>query len=83
MFARCTAGTFDGLRLDSAGRIWAAAGDGLHCFHPDGTLLGKLHVPETVANLVFGGAQRNQLFICATTSVYALRVTVTGVRYPG
>jgi gluconolactonase len=83
VFARCTAGTFDGLRLDSAGRIWAAAGDGLHCFHPDGTLLGKLHVPETVANLVFGGAQRNHLFICATTSVYALRVTVTGAHYPG
>jgi gluconolactonase len=32
---------------------------------------------------VFGGAQRNHLFICATTSVYALRVTVTGARYPG
>jgi gluconolactonase len=83
VFARCTAGTFDGLRVDGAGRVWAAAGDGLHCFHPDGTLLGKLHVPETVANLVFGGAQRNHLFICATTSVYALRVTVTGARYPG
>jgi gluconolactonase len=83
VFARCTAGTFDGLRVDSAGRVWAAAGDGLHCFHPDGTLLGKLHVPETVANLVFGGAQRNHLFITATTSVYALRVTVTGARYPG
>ena len=83
VFARCTAGTFDGLRVDNTGRVWAAAGDGLHCFHPDGTLLGKLHVPETVANLVFGGAQRNHLFICATTSLYALRVTVTGARYPG
>jgi len=82
VFARCGAGTFDGLRVDSAGRVWAAAGDGLHCFHPDGTLLGKLLVPETVANLSFGGAQRNHVFICATTSVYALRVTVTGARYP-
>ena len=83
VFARCDAGTFDGLRLDSDGRVWAAAGDGLHCFDPDGTLLGKLHVPETVANLAFGGPQRNQLFVCATTSVYSLRVTVTGARYPG
>jgi gluconolactonase len=39
-------------------------------------------VPEIVANLVFGGAQRNMLFITATTSVYALRVNVTGGRYP-
>jgi gluconolactonase len=83
VFARCGAGTFDGIRLDSAGRIWAAAGDGLHCFDPDGTLLGKLHIPQTVANLVFGGAQRNHLFICATSAMYALRVTVNGARYPG
>jgi gluconolactonase len=41
-----------------------------------------LPVPEIVANLVFGGAQRNMLFITATTSVYALRVNVTGARYP-
>jgi gluconolactonase len=83
VFAQCTVGTFDGLRLDSAGRIWAAAGDGVHCFDPDGTLIGKLRVPETVANVVFGGAQRNYLFICATTSVYGLRLTVNGARYPG
>jgi gluconolactonase len=83
VFARCEAGTFDGLRLDSDGRVWAAAADGVHCFHPDGTLLGKLRVPETVANLAFGGPRRNQLFLCATTSVYSLRLTVTGARYPG
>ena len=82
VFATCDAGTFDGIRLDSAGRIWAAAGDGLHCFDPDGTLIGKLRVPETVANLEFGGPQRNQLFICATTSLYSIRVNVTGVAYP-
>jgi gluconolactonase len=82
VFAACDAGTFDGIRLDSAGRIWAAAGDGLHCIDPDGTLIGKLHVPETVANLTFGGAQRNQLFITATTSLYSMRVNVTGVTYP-
>jgi gluconolactonase len=82
VFAECDAGSFDGLRLDSTGRVWAAAHDGVHCFDPDGTLLGKLRVPEIVANLVFGGAQRNHLFITATTSVYALRVNVTGAPYP-
>jgi gluconolactonase len=82
VFADCDAGTFDGLRLDTEGRIWAAAQDGLHCFAPDGTLLGKLLVPEVTSNLVFGGARRNHLFITATTSVYALRLTVNGVAYP-
>jgi gluconolactonase len=83
VFASCDAGTFDGLRLDSAGRVWAAAEDGLHCFDPDGTLIGKLLVPEVVANFTFGGAQRNHLFITATSSLYAARVNVTGMRYPG
>jgi gluconolactonase len=83
VLATCDAGTFDGLRLDSAGRIWAAAGDGLHCFDPDGTLIGKLRVPETVANLTFGGPKRNRLFICATSSLYSIMVKVTGLAYPG
>jgi gluconolactonase len=83
VFARCDAGSFDGVRLDDAGRIWAAAHDGIHCFDPNGTLLGKLHVPEIVANFTLGGQQRNQLFICATSSLYSLRVNFTGARYPG
>jgi gluconolactonase len=82
VFASCDAGTFDGVRLDDTGRIWVAAGDGVHCFDPDGTLLGKLRVPEAVANLTFGGQQRNHLFICATSSLYSLRVNFTAARYP-
>jgi gluconolactonase len=82
VFATCDAGTFDGLRLDTEGRIWAAAHDGLHCFAPDGALLGKLHVPEVTSNLVFGGARRNHLFITAATSVYAIRLNVNGAVYP-
>jgi gluconolactonase len=83
VFATCTAGTFDGIRVDDAGRLWASAGDGLHCFAADGTLLGKLHFPEVVANLTFGGQQRNTLFVCGTSSLYSIRVNVTGARYPG
>ena len=78
VFAECTAGSFDGLRLDTAGRIWAAAGDGVHCLDPDGTLLGKLRLPEETANLVFGGLKRNHLFVAASTSVYWLRLNVNG-----
>lgn len=78
VLATCTVGQFDGIRLDRSGRIWAAAGDGVHCFDPDGTLLGKLLLPECVANLTFGGQKRNQLFVCATTSVYMLMLNTTG-----
>jgi gluconolactonase len=82
IFATCNFGKFDGMRLDDAGRVWAAAWDGLHCFAPDGSLIGKLLLPEPASNLTFGGPQRNHLFITAGTSVYALRVTFDGVRYP-
>jgi gluconolactonase len=50
--------------------------DGVHVFHPDGTLLGKVLVPEAVANLCFGGPRGNRLFIAATTSLYAIYVSV-------
>ena len=83
IFATCDCGRFDGVRVDAAGRVWAAAWDGVHCFHTDGTLIGKLMLPEPAANLTFGGPQLNHLFVTAGTSVYTLRVTFNGARYPG
>jgi gluconolactonase len=78
LFAACTNGVFDGFRADTEGRIWTSAGDGVHCYDPDGTLLGKVRTPETVANVCFGGAKRNRLYICATTSLYAILLPVNG-----
>ena len=80
VFATCTAGKFDGFRFDDAGRLWAGAWDGVHCYGPDGTLLGKVLVPEIAANVVFGGPKRNRLFICATTSLYAVLLPVRGAK---
>jgi len=82
VFAECPEGVFDGIRLDTEGRVWAAAGHGVHCFDPDGTLIGKLRLPEPVSNLVFGGPKRNRLFITASTSVYSLLMTVNGAAAP-
>jgi len=80
VFAECTAGLFDGFRLDTAGRIWTSAADGVHCYDPDGTLIGKVLVPEVVANVCFGGPKRNYLYICGTTSLYGVRLPVNGVK---
>jgi gluconolactonase len=80
VFATCTEGAFDGFRLDDEGRIWTSAGDGVHCLHPDGTLIGKVLIPEAVANVEFGGPKRHRLFICATTSLYSVHLKVTGPR---
>ncbi len=71
VFAPCEGGMFDGIRLDSTGRVWAATHEGVHCFDPDGTLIGKLLLPDVVSNLTFGGPKGNRLFITATTSVWS------------
>ncbi|MFG1697548.1 SMP-30/gluconolactonase/LRE family protein [Nonomuraea sp. NPDC049309] len=71
---------YDGMRLDTKGRLWTAAGRQVLCYDPDGTLLGRLKLPEPAANLVFGGPKRNHLFIAAATSLYALLTNVTGAR---
>ena len=80
VFAECSAGLFDGFRLDTAGRIWTSAADGVHCYDPDGTLIGKVLVPEGVANVAWGWPKRNRLYICATTSLYAVLLAVNGAK---
>jgi gluconolactonase len=82
-FAVIDRGIPDGIRTDTAGNLWSSAGDGVHCFAPgDGQRLGKVLVPEVVANLCFGGPRRNRMFIAATTSLYAVYLTVTGAHVP-
>lgn len=78
VFAECTCGVFDGFRVDRRGRIWASASDGIHVYDPDGTLIGKVLIPEGVSNLTFGGQRLNRLFITGTTSLYAVYVTANG-----
>ena len=72
VFATCAVGLHDGFRVDVHGNLWLSAGDGVHCISSDGTLLGKVRIPESVANVCFGGPKRNRLFICATTSLYSV-----------
>jgi gluconolactonase len=78
----------DGIRCDADGNVWAAAGnggpsiDGVHCYHPDGTLLGQILLPETCANLCFGGVKKNRLFITASRSLYSVYVEAIGAQTP-
>ncbi len=78
LFADCNAGLFDGFRVDRDGRIWSSAGDGVHCFLPDGNLIGKIKIPEIIGNVCFGGPKRNRLFICGTTSLYSAYLAISG-----
>jgi gluconolactonase len=74
----------DGMRCDVDGNVWCSVGygnpkeNGVRSYAPDGTLLGKILLPESVTNLTFGGASRNRLYICGTSSVYAYDVNTRG-----
>ena len=72
------AAQFDGLRVDIHGHIWAGTADGVRCYAPDGTLIGRVLLPERAANLCFGGPARNRLYVTATTSLYAVTVRSKG-----
>ena len=78
----------DGIRADSVGNVWCSVGwgdpteDGVRCYSPRGELLSRIHIPETVANLCFGGTFRNRLYICGSTSLYAVYTSATGAMKP-
>jgi gluconolactonase len=86
LFADMSPGSSDGIRCDVDGNVWSAAGwsgesyNGVHVFAPDGTLIGKIHLPEICANLCFGGAKRNRLFMAASQSLYAVYVNTEGAQ---
>lgn len=71
----------DGLRVDTEGLLWISAEDGIHCYTPDGRRLGRILIPEVVANLTFGGPDKSRLFITATSSLYAIETTRKGAGF--
>ncbi len=84
-------GAFDGIALDTQGRIWCGFGgggqpgvdpaplDGVRVYSPQGQPLAHIHLPERCANLCFGGAKGNRLFMAGSHSLYALYVHARGL----
>jgi gluconolactonase len=83
-------GALDGMAVDRDGHLWCGFGsngsgqakaeqlDGVRVFASDGTPIGHIHLPERCANVAFGGAKHNRLFMAASHSLYALYVNTAG-----
>ena len=88
LFCDMSPGLADGIRCDVDGNLWSSAGwvgegyDGVHIFAPNGDLIGKIHLPEVCANLCFGGAKRNRVFMAGSQSLYAVYVETQGAQVP-
>ena len=70
------AGLPDGMKCDQRGNVWCTAPGGVWVYSPGGDLLGKVRLPEMVANLAWGGADFRTLYLTATHSVYAIPTRV-------
>jgi gluconolactonase len=68
----------DGIRCDVDGNLWCGARPGVQIVAPNGERIGMIRLPEVCANICFGGAHRNRLFMAASQSLYAVYVGVRG-----
>ena len=66
----------DGMKCDERGNVWVTGPGGVWVYDPSGELIGKLHIPEVVANLAWGGPELRTLFVTATHSVYRVTTKV-------
>ena len=88
VFVDMLPGFADGMRMDVDGNLWTSAGwagegyDGVHVYAPDGTLIGRIHLPEPASNVCFGGRMKNRLFVTAGQSLYSVFVETRGAQTP-
>ena len=71
-------GHLPGHGCDVDGNVWAAARPGVQIIAQDGDTIGVIRLPEVCANICFGGAKRNRLFMTASQSLYSVYVGVRG-----
>lgn len=74
IFCTIDPGVPDGIRVDPAGRLFSTAADGVHIYSSDGSLIGKILVPQTTTNVCFGGPDRRTLFVTACRSLYGIQL---------
>ena len=72
----------DGMTLDNEGNLYLT-GKGVIVFDKGGYRIAQIDVPESwTANVCFGGADRQTLFITASTGLYSVRTKFKGAN-PG
>ena len=81
-FADVSPGLPDGFRFDQRGLLYTSSLDSVQVYAEDGVRVGRIPVPEKIGNVTFGGINRDQLYICASTSLYRIRLDTRGVQLP-
>ena len=71
-------GAPDGMKIDAAGNLFCTGPGGIHVFAPDAACLGVIRLPEAAANFTWGDPDLCGLFVCASTSLYRVRLRTPG-----
>ena len=79
LFANVSPGFPDGMRLDEKGNVYVGTLEGIHVLNPQGRLIGKFLMAKQTANLSFGGAENNVLFIGSSNSLWAVKLNTRGL----
>jgi gluconolactonase len=79
LFANVAPGFPDGMRLDAQGNVYVGTLEGIHVINPKGKLIGKFLMAKQTANLSFGGADNNILFIGSSNSLWAVKLNTKGL----
>jgi gluconolactonase len=82
VFVTIDKGGPDGIRCDGAGRVWSSSGDGAQVFGADGKLLVRILLPESAANLAFGGPKGRTLYLTARKSLYSVETSAAQAKRP-
>lgn len=68
----------DGIKVDREGNLFVAGPGGIWVISADGKHLGTIQTPEHAANMAWGGADGQTLYITASTGLYRIRTSVPG-----
>jgi gluconolactonase len=82
LFVEIHPGNPDGFRFDHNSYLYISSEDSIQVYTEAGEKLGRILVPEPVANCTFGGPEKDTLYITASTSLYAIRLRTKGMQKP-
>ena len=72
-------GVPDGMKVDTAGRVFCVGSGGFWVIEPSGEVAGVVRTSEVTRNLAFGGEDNRTLFMTPGDSLWSMRVKTPGI----
>lgn len=72
-------GVPDGMKVDTAGRVFCVGSGGFWIIEPSGEVAGVVRTSEVTRNLAFGGEDNRTLFMTPGDSLWSMRVKTPGI----